>query len=530
MRFITTIIILFSWGMAQGNQVSAGEKTEVSPIPVLFEADSTVADQDSTVTSGGRLTTDEIVFREDVVVDSGEISVVNMRIIGGNLTVYGTVDGKITLYGGDAFLKSGCTLNGEIATIGGNVYKDPDIVINGKIIESNLQEGLIYRETDKESNIQGRSEFNLDQRSERSSNSWIHPKWPLFSYNRNEGVIFTPFNTRWDRRSLSSFRFSWSMGVRLHPGVRPGYIGRITLEKTFFINRNLILYSSGFKESRTDDNYRLPRRENSLAAFLARQDFYDRWEEKGWEVGVGVDFSPFLRLKIRAVTAEQDTLPLLDLYSLFEKKRKLRSTPHLKNQSLNYYEFTLGSRTPNYSHLSTGIALLLKTEYIQAEGDSATLFAMDWSTLNQRNFGLLIANWEFSKGLVFRTRLVAGSTDGYIPIHRYFGVGGLGSVSAQSYKAQEGDMMAQLNLALMITPEFIDDDWLVTIFADGGHAWMREDHGFDLEQIKNNGISSVGLGFGNIERDDDLNWMVNIAKPLDRNGPYETTIRINYSF
>lgn len=89
-------------------------------------------------------------------------------------------------------------------------------------------------------------------------------------------------------------------------------------------------------------------------------------------------------------------------------------------------------------------------------------------------------------------------------------------------------MMAQVNLALMITPEFIDDDWIVTVFADGGHAWLRDEYKFDIDKIKKNGISSAGFGFGN--GDDDLDWMVRIAKPMDRSGSYETTIRINYNF
>jgi hypothetical protein len=525
-RFMIFLMFL-ALGLSQNNPDNSNQPKD--PVPVFYAPDDSNTIPDSSK-NNRRLSTDEIIFREDVLVDSGQVSTVSMRIIGGNLTVYGTVNGKITLYGGDAYLKSGCTVNGEIATIGGNVYKEPDITINGKIIESNLQEGLIYRETDKESNIQGRTEFNLDQRSDRALTSWIHPKWPLVVYNRNEGFVFTPFNTRWDRHSLSSFRFSWSMGVRLHPGVRPTYIGRITLEKTFLINRNLILYSSAFKESRTDDNYRLPRKENSLAAFLARQDFYDRWEEKGWEVGLGVDFSPFLRLKFRAVAAEQDTLPLLDLYSLFQKKRKLRPGLSLKNQTVNYYELTLGSRTPGYSPLATGLAFLFKSEFIQNEQDSSSLFATDFNRINRRNFGLFIANWEFSPGLVLRARLVAGSTQGTLPSHRYFGVGGLGSVSAQSYKLQQGDMLAQLNLALMITPEFIGDDWLVTLFADGGHAWMKDDYSFDFDRIKKAGISSIGIGIGDTEYDQDLDWMINIAKPLDRSGPYETTLRINYSF
>jgi outer membrane protein assembly factor BamA len=110
-------------------------------------------------------------------------------------------------------------------------------------------------------------------------------------------------------------------------------------------------------------------------------------------------------------------------------------------------------------------------------------------------------------------------------------VGGLGSVAAQPYKLQQGNQMAQLNLALFLTPTFTDGDWLISFFVDGGRAWTESS--WDTGWISNNpklGISSAGIGFGNGDLDDDLDVMVNIAKPLDHDGPIETTFRFNFSF
>lgn len=475
------------------------------------------------------LSTSEIVFRNDVVVDSGQVISKNIRIIGADITVYGTVDGNITLYGGNAFLKRGAVLNGQLVTIGGYVTTEEGVTINGKIIESNLAEGLIYRKTDKDY-VTGHSEFNLDRRSLRSSRSWVHPKKSLFVYNRNEGLVFTPFNAVWDRANMSNFRLNWSLGVRIHKGVKPDFVGRGTLEKTFFPNRNLLLYSSIFKESRTDDSYRLPRKENSLAGFLGRQDFYDRWNETGWEIGLGLDFLPKLRLNAKAVISDQDSLHLLNLWSLFERSRPLRKSLAVQSGQVNYYQITLASRTPNYTTLSSGAALFLQSEYMQAAGDTTSLLDMKFSELINRNLIIFIMNWEFSPGLIFRSRLLAGSAGQNLPSQRYFGVGGLGSVAAQPYKAQLGDRMAQANLELLITPEFTGNDWIVILFANGGNAWFQDDYDFDFDKIKTNGISSAGIGLGSSDHDDDLEWMINIAKPLDRSGPYETTIRINYNF
>ena len=307
MKILLSFIIL-NMGIAQ-------DTTEVKI--VVDPAISTESTQDE---KKENLATDEFTFRADVTIDSGEVSETNMRIIGGDLTVFGTVNGKITLFGGDATLKNGSVLNGEIITIGGNVYREPKSMINGKIIENNLSEGLIYRETDKEDAIQGTTEFGLDRKSERSRQSWIHPERSVLQYNRNEGLLLTPFNERWDRHSKSNFRLNSSAGVRWRKGFAPDYAGRATFEKNFFENQNLVLYTSLFKEARTDDGYRLPQKENDWASFLARQDFYDRWEEQGWEVGGGLNLFRNIRIKARVVSAEQDTLPVSNMYSVSEKE------------------------------------------------------------------------------------------------------------------------------------------------------------------------------------------------------------------
>ena len=118
MKILLSFIIL-NMGIAQ-------DTTEVKI--VVDPAISTEFTQDE---KKENLATDEFTFRADVTIDSGEVSKTNMRIIGGDLTVFGTVNGKITLFGGDATLKNGSVLNGEIITIGGNVYREPKSMVNG---------------------------------------------------------------------------------------------------------------------------------------------------------------------------------------------------------------------------------------------------------------------------------------------------------------------------------------------------------------------------------------------------------------
>ena len=47
------------------------------------------------------LSSNEIRLYSDVTIDSSQVSVNTIRILGGSLNVYGTVEGQITVVGGD---------------------------------------------------------------------------------------------------------------------------------------------------------------------------------------------------------------------------------------------------------------------------------------------------------------------------------------------------------------------------------------------------------------------------------------------
>ncbi len=468
----------------------------------------------------------ELKFLGDHIIRADETSYDRIRIIGGDLTVYGTVKGQISVIGGDVHLGKTANVEGEIIAIGGNIYREPGAIITGKVIETNLKEGLVYREYDKNPKIKGKSEFDLESRSERANFSWIHQKTDIFIYNRNEGLLFTPFNFQWDRESLSDFRLSFSLGYRFG---QKAPAGRITLEKSFFLNRNFIIYGSAFRESRTFDYYRLPEGENSVAAILGRQDFYDRWDERGYELGVGFDLS-LIKINVKLATAKEDSIPVTDMWSIFERRRSLRPNLPMIPQQVNYLESTLAFRTRRYNPLHNGTALFIHYIGYHDAGNLSELAKLNPFTISNRVLGMAIVNWEFSEGIVLRTRLLAGTSARTLEPHRYFSVGGLGSVSAFPYKYQVGDQFAQGNVELIFTPEFLEEGMLLKVFADGGQAWMKDEFSFsDLWHRQEDVISSVGIGIAQANRD-GLEWGVNFAQPLDDRDYLETTVRLNLNF
>jgi hypothetical protein len=474
-----------------------------------------------------KIITDETKFFNDYTIEAGEINRDNIRVVGGDLFVYGTVDGKITVVGGDVTLGSTSVVNGTIIAIGGSVQKDELAVIHGKIIETHMKEGLVYREMEPAESINGDNEFRIWERSMRSTESWIHPETDYFIYNRNEGLVFTPLNSQWDGDGKSSFRLSFSIGYRFGSD-EPA--GRLTLEKSFFSNNNLVFFGSAFKESRTDDFYRLSETENTWAGLLGRQDFYDRWDEEGWSAGIGIDLYR-VKLKLLMASVKQDTIPVTsDLWSLFEKERSLRANSSIGPlQTMSYLQTTVAFQTKQYSPVSTGMAVFIQGEAYQKEGDGSNLNTFELDELHKRIFGFVKMNWEMSYGLVLRSQFMAGTSDGNLQEFRKFGMGGLGSVSAFPFKYQIGDQMVQANGEIVFTDEFTDAWFFLKLFADGGYAWNDDTFSFNKQNILDYGISSAGVGIGSGD-EEDLNWSVNIAKPLDGRDYLETTIRLGYNF
>ncbi|MFQ6604414.1 MAG: BamA/TamA family outer membrane protein [Fidelibacterota bacterium] len=464
----------------------------------------------------------EMKFFGDHTIDAGVVSEDKIRIIGGNLFVYGTVDGVITVVGGDVFLYETALIRGKIIAIGGSIHTEEGATITGSVIETNIKEGLIYREYEQEETLEGETEFGVEALSKQAQFDWIFPDPDVLTYNRNEGLVLIPINPSWNYDGKSPYRLTLNLGYRFGQDMPVGQVG---FERRFGMNRHLVLFLGAFHLTKTDDGYRLPQSENTAANIIARQDWYDRWYEKGAQAGFGIDIS-FLKLKINWVAAEQDTFSVIEAWSLFQNNRALRPNfSTFEPGPVKYIETTIALRTSRFHPFKTGFAGLVHiTGYMDGGfipnplGDVSRIFALG------------ILNWEFSPGLVLRTRLIGGTMIGDVPAFRRFSVGGLGSVAAYPYKVLTGEEMFQANIALYFTPDFLDESFTIYPFYDIGEAWLKTDHTFmDLRHDRHNMIQSVGLGIS-FNDDGDPNLGFTIATPLERFNTIDTTVRFNFPF
>ncbi|MEE9189520.1 MAG: hypothetical protein V3U16_01970, partial [Candidatus Neomarinimicrobiota bacterium] len=133
----------------------------------------------------------ETKFFGDHTIDSNTVSINHIRIIGGSLSVYGTVSGVITVIGGDVYLYNTALVDGEIFAIGGRIHQVQGARISGKVVETNLKEGVVYRESVDEAEVFGETYFEVESNHYHTYHSWIHPETEWFNYNRHEGFVLT---------------------------------------------------------------------------------------------------------------------------------------------------------------------------------------------------------------------------------------------------------------------------------------------------------------------------------------------------
>jgi len=403
--------------------------------------------------------------------------------------------------------------------------KEDGALIKGKIVEASMDQGLIYSGPLTDT-IPDESNPLLDtiETSADDINNWMHPKVNTIVYNRNEGLRIMPLNWSGDRGNNSPIRLGLSLGYR---SSQEEFIGRATLQASLLKNRMVTIYASGFKESKTDDDYRLTIMENTWANILGKKDYYDRWDEMGFLTGISVKIS---RLRIKgefAKTIQSEITVDTDIWSLFNRDINTRINPLIQNNDIEYFSAVAEYKTSAYLPLITGFSLLSEIEIITKQNNQYL------SQPILRNFNMLIGNLKLSDGVILRNRFLLGISllgDNSLPKFRYFSVGGLGSVSAFNYKAQRGTNMNQYNAELIFTEDFTKNGFLVKLIYDAGMAYddfLKKDG--NESELSVEILQSAGIGFGWTSFI-GLNLGFNFAKQLSSEGAIETTIRLNYNF
>ncbi|MFO7889683.1 MAG: BamA/TamA family outer membrane protein [bacterium] len=245
-------------------------------------------------------------------------------------------------------------------------------------------------------------------------------------YNRVEGLyVGININKEYWRKKLPGYPFIFGgLGFAFAEKMFEYQLG---LEKGFFDDYYFAFGGELHIQMDTPDRWRMPHWENSLAAFLLREDFYDYYQREGFSGYITQYVTDILKLKASYNVEDYNSTEKNTNWSLFGGKKKFRENPSMNEGELHSLKAELVYDTRNSKGSPT------KGWFIQFEGEHAGSalkgdFNFDRFLLDIRRYQPL----GFSDAVDFRIRI--GSSKGDLPWQKSYHLGGISTLRGYKYK------------------------------------------------------------------------------------------------
>ena len=359
---------------------------------------------------------------------------------------------------------------------------------------------------------------------------------PLVRYNRVEGVTLgIQMNKEYGERKTPTRPIPFGSWAYAFAAKEFQY--QIGMEKGFTNTNRLAIGGEYHRMIDTPDAWFLKSEENSVAAFLVKEDFHDFYFRDGWSAYLSQNLWKALTLTAGYQSEQCKTVEKNTNWSLFGGD-KFRENPVIDEGDLKSLFGKLDFDTRNSARN------FRRGWHIQAEGeftldDFETDFPYDRVMIDIRRYQPM----GFSDNVNFRVR--AGSAKGTVPWQKSFYLGGIGTLRGYHHKEfPAGPMefggnrmlLAQLeyNVGESVMTEYITGGFPffhLILFADGGWVGQADSglglhEGFDMLN-KDNFKSDVGIALANQTGD----FRVELAKRTDTGyKPYMFWFRFNRTF
>ena len=361
----------------------------------------------------------------------------------------------------------------------------------------------------------------------------------LLRYNRVEGLfVGAQLNrARW-------YRLDYNVALWGHGGYgfsSKAWRYQLGLERLLRIERNVFFALGGEVHdlTETQDDWIIPTSENSLAAFLIKEDFRDYYRRQGYSAYLEQNLGSKLILHAEYRDDELFNVPAEPAertatnWSLFGGRKVFRPNPLIDE---GRYRGALGR-------------LVLDTR------DDETVPDEGWYVQAQAEFygGKVSSDYEFDRFILdvrryqplgygenLDIRLRAGTSRAALPTQFLFDLGGISTLRGRRFKAFTGNRMVLANLEYRIRADsriFSDfpldlfGGMNLILFVDAGRAWFcdrpdRFDRGFrDLKW------SDLKTDVGIAITDRHGKVRLNVARATDSgSAPLVVTFRLNRPF
>ncbi|NOX38712.1 MAG: BamA/TamA family outer membrane protein [Calditrichaeota bacterium] len=446
-------------------------------------------------------------FRGDHVVQKDEVINGHVVIVKGNLDVYGTINGDVLVIGGDVRVRNDGWVNGDITSLGGKVVVEQDGHVLGNMLETHAS-NLMFTHV---SSHRSRWRALWEEPGDWHTDTHADAEKLVFRYNRVEGV-FLGINMRqpWRRtRYFSLYGFGGygfkNKAWRYELGIRRWFIDPYDyrLEIGFDIH----------DLTDTKDLWRTSYLENSLAAFLFREDYHDYFRRYGYRVYVAQNLGSRAFLKLEYRDDDYESMSNVTNWSLFGGKKVFRENPPLGIYEGKYQTLIARfnwDRRKGYHYHQRGWWLNLEAEIAPESWKNTTIF--ERYLLELRTYIRLTPDENLN------ARVLVGASQGDLPIQKNFELGGIGTLRGFPYKAFVGNQMILGNVEYVVSNDLLGfpfpDGWNLILFGDVGAVW-RSNPDQKLDEIWKNlhrDRLKSNIGFAIASRDGD--FRVNIARPI----------------
>lgn len=428
--------------------------------------DEQITDEDSvtsTIHRSPNITDSEIdsnaqSFSGNKVIEQSDTIHNNVVVKGGDLTVYGTINGDVLVVGGDLHMKRTGKITGNARVVNGSILKEDGATIEG--FED-------YTRKEKSSFRPSRSKFS--RTTHTFDVLWSDEQMNLdnfiFRYNRVEGVFLGLGREKkyyWDGERNWSMNGSVGWGLKSHTW--RGNLG-LARQFTMFTNEGndiIELGADGYSLTDTKDKWIISLHENTAAALLIHEDFRDYFQRNGYTLHAAIySKHDYLKneLKIAYLVDTYDSLTNKVDWAIFGGDKKFRLNPAIDPGKMRSMIASGGVSTiSNTSHGPEGWSLYASAEFAKKNWGSE--FEFDQYILDLRRFQPL------GRYDNFNIRLRAGTSDGVLPTQKMFELGGLGTMNAFPFKSEIGNRMLLINAELIVSGSFLEDEdfWPMWIF------------------------------------------------------------------
>jgi len=471
-------------------------------------------------------------YEGDFTVKEDRTITSNVVVKGGDLTVYGKVDGDVLVVGGSLYVKDGGRITGNARVINGTIVKENGGIIDGYTDKTSSRTAS-YREEQHRFTHPGNT-FTAPWISENANLDNF-----IFRYDRVEGLFLglgTEKKYNWNGQRDFNTYGSIGWGIRSHT-----WRGNLGIARQFPIGGDgsdelFEIGVDGYSLTDTKDQWLIDVHENTAAALLIHEDFRDYYQRNGYAGHVAY-YSQSENLKTEfKISYRRDQYKSLQNnteWALFGGDKLFRPNPMIDDGNMRSVLASAGLSTDHKSARGPeGWSIFGSFEYAPKTlgGD----FDFDQYILDIRRFQPLSSH----DNLNFRLR--AGTSDGTLPIQKVYDIGGLGTLNAFPFKSDSGNRMILFNVEYIMNGNALDDldfwpSWLfrhvnILFFSDAGlvrTVSSSADPTEGFEKITWNEFKNdIGAGFSNKSG----SFRIGVAWRTDIKAPARFILRVTRPF